>query len=734
MPQLSLLGEPSSPTCRRQISLSASLNQAASQPFRPIAVAPLSRERSQTALFSASPSVPAESLAPGSRLCELKVYHDFRLNSFICHASDQGDLQELLRLAKFYHTEMSFAHLATFVHRLARLAKRDSQALEAASSSPDVIRVWKRIEEGLREQAVRGSRIGQYAEVEARCLATMSWSYATLNVREESSMNLIAELTESRFHIFTALDLAHLLWGFAKLGLSASGLFRSAAEHLTKRVHDFSAVGLSTVAWSFAKIGWESPALFHTLGYAFVRFIDKASSQEISNMLWALATSRVFETHLVKMFADAAVAKLDEFNDQELANTAWAVSRIGMRHPALFDAIARLIETDHSRALHSSQGISNMLWASAKQVQYGTDRGTMLRLTAMLVESCNDLLNAFKPQELSSALWACAQLGLKSNSLRAADNFFRAVTAMPSQRIGSLSPRGMTNVLFAMAEFSEFDMPQPFAHFIAHLSTLMLSRIDKFELVGLLYVLESTKTLLERRFVLMPVASLRALADAAAARAADNLDSASNAMLVRFGVVSLLTPRAYDSLAGAVALVIDGRGLDRFEPRELLKVAEMCGVVLDADVLGLAKAVGTSGATALPPTAASVVSSQRSGFLQVSKASEVHRAGRVGPPGGDDASADVGARRTRARRSKRGPRRRLAAEQSRDEAIEQAEVTRGKEAPLVASNYRSEKCSGICVSTDCRSSQGWQCKVEQGHRHTPTSNSLDSTSELGSQV
>lgn len=521
-------------------------------------------------------SAPAN-YSPAARRRGRRVEPQVRLNARICQASDRSDVRELLELARTHHGEMNFVNLSTLMHRLARLAKRDTKIIQSVANNPQVALIRRMIERDLAAHAAQSPAAG--AALEARCLATLSWSYATLRVREAASMRFVAELSKGRLSSFKGFELGNLLWGFAKLGLPEDGLLRAAAEHIPGCMHDFSAVGLSTVAWAFSTLGWPGRALLQTLGVAFVRRLDEASSHEIANMCWALATARVIDVRLFGALGDAAAEKLDTFNDQELTNTAWAISRGGVSHPALFDAIARLLESDANRA-HCllSQGLSNTLWAVAKQASAGADHGRMLHLAAMLLAPCHASLDNFKPQEMSSVLWACAQLRLKFGMRREADDLFGAVAAMLPARVAGLTPQGMTNVLYAFAEFSEFHMCQAYADFLARLSNLMLTRMNNFEMVGLLYVLESTKSLLDRDSVMAPTTSLRALADAAAARLVWHVDSASNAMLARLVDASAqLTPSAFRQIASAVVQQLDSRGRDRFQPHELQKLATMCG-------------------------------------------------------------------------------------------------------------------------------------------------------------
>mmetsp|Transcript_34360 Transcript_34360/g.72315 ORF Transcript_34360/g.72315 Transcript_34360/m.72315 type:complete len:523 (-) Transcript_34360:211-1779(-) len=190
----------------------------------------------------------------------------------------------------------------------------------------------------------------------------------------------------------------------------------------------------------------------------------------MSNTVWALATAgfapkyiHAFDTSLVpaqqrptkdaimkdpitECFAAVAsevMRRPHEFKDQELKDVLWSFSKIGVRHPALFQKMAKHIVGRNGRgfASFSSQGLGNTLWSFAKQAQLSQEvidaLGDSVKLVstgrlAVYETSCLDIgedvikrlfvraaeagmdtgLSRFTNQDLSNTVWAYSTLGL----------------------------------------------------------------------------------------------------------------------------------------------------------------------------------------------------------------------------------------------------------------------------------------------------------------------------------
>jgi hypothetical protein len=200
--------------------------------------------------------------------------------------------------------------------------------------------------------------------------------------------------------------------------------------------------------------------------------------QELSNTLWALATAEVqledvdaFDTSLVPLeqrrskagsqkdpatgcFAIAArelMKRPHQFKSQEIKDVLWSYSKVGIRHPALFQSVAQYLlggEATTAERLDefSPQGLGNTAWAFARQAQLSADVSERLKGSSNLANSNGRLavyttsyidvgelllqrffsaiaeadlrvhceLQRCRPQDLANTAWAFAVLGLKN--------------------------------------------------------------------------------------------------------------------------------------------------------------------------------------------------------------------------------------------------------------------------------------------------------------------------------
>lgn len=153
------------------------------------------------------------------------------------------------------------------------------------------------------------------------------------------------------------------------------------------------------------------------------------------------------------------------FKAQEIKDILWSLSKVGIRHPAVFKSVAKhLVGSDDDVLLghvgrglqdFSPQGLGNLSWSYAKQAQLAAevdestigstgrlavfetvclDVGEKLiqRLFAGICEQAfqgPNALSRFKPQDLSNTCWAFATLGLLHRK------FFDAVSDQVHLRI-----------------------------------------------------------------------------------------------------------------------------------------------------------------------------------------------------------------------------------------------------------------------------------------------------------
>jgi len=430
-----------------------------------------------------------------------------RLNAKICQVSESGDLWELLDLVESHHSEMNIVNLSTILHRVARMAKK-ANTIRALSGHPQIARLRLKVLQEL-EKGSDVMQVNDDSESLPRCLATIAWSYATLQFNDAHSFQLIAKLATTNLISLKAFELANLLWSFAKVHIQSNELFEASMHCIPLQLDHFTPVSLSMVTWAYVTLHSRPPlALLRRLSGAFVEKVSSAKSQEIANMCWALATAKMARPNVFQVLGSEAARKLANFNVQELSNTAWAFSRAGLMHAELFEAMTNLFiqKPDLAFRFHG-QALANMMWSLAKQVALGGGTTSKFQGTAVyLMPACPQVLDRFKPLEFSSMLWSIAKLGFKLGNNQDADYVFQAASQMEAQRLNMLSVQGLTNVLYAFAEY--INGSASYIEFLGTLTNSILNRFREFEVIGLLYVVESLHTLLSQG---VPVMNLEKL-------------------------------------------------------------------------------------------------------------------------------------------------------------------------------------------------------------------------------
>ena len=187
----------------------------------------------------------------------------------------------------------------------------------------------------------------------------------------------------------------------------------------------------------------------------------------MSNTVWALATAgfapehiRAFDTTLVPSshrptkdmisqdpitecfaaVAGEAMRRPYDFKDQELKDVLWSFSKAGVRHPSLFEKIAKHLVGSNGRGLSTftSQGLGNTLWSFAKQAQ----------LSLEVIETLGDSVKLVSTGRLAVYETSCLDNGGEPVITRL---FARAAEAGMRMGLSRFTNQDLTNT----GEFSE---------------------------------------------------------------------------------------------------------------------------------------------------------------------------------------------------------------------------------------------------------------------------------------
>eukprot|EP00929_Paragymnodinium_shiwhaense_P023947 TRINITY_DN14876_c0_g1_i1.p1 TRINITY_DN14876_c0_g1~~TRINITY_DN14876_c0_g1_i1.p1 ORF type:complete len:1758 (-),score=412.23 TRINITY_DN14876_c0_g1_i1:180-5453(-) len=391
--------------------------------------------------------------ASGSKVPKAQI----QLNSQLCKAADTGGWDSLLDIVARRHSEMSIVNLTTALHKLARSAKDGT--FQDSQNDPRflVLREQTRIE--------IERHTNECEEAYPRCWATIAWSYATLQLRDAEaleSLRQIGHLAVAHITSFKAIELTNLLWAFAKTQVCDPQLFQDAQMKILLDLQSFSQSNLATLVWAFVTAQQTAcQGLLRHIGEQFVQGLamtEQVNPTEIANFVWGLATAQLpLKSRMAQMttVGDTATRALRQFKLQELSITAWGFSRLGVRHDAFFAAAAAELRSNLQlrHAIHP-QGIANIFWAFAKQVELNSAVGNELRASLpFLIPSCSRLLSQLKPLEMSSSLWALTKLGIRGGQNPSTDELFSAATSVGEGFLRKLSLQSCINLLGAFSRF-----------------------------------------------------------------------------------------------------------------------------------------------------------------------------------------------------------------------------------------------------------------------------------------
>lgn len=366
-------------------------------------------DKKRNMMYSSAPNGRASTKTPGSRTA-------VQLNTMICNVAEQQGAWGLLNLVSDHLEQMTLANLSTTMHRLARFGK-NAKLVQQVVQDARLLALQNRIWQVLNEHEQDGTQVHANSNL-PRCWVTICWSLATLRITNRPLLQRIGDLSVANISWYKPFELANLLWTFAKCGVTHQRLYAAAARDVQSRVHDFGLVNLSTVAWSFASSQHKPcSALLKCVSEEFVANKESAESQAISNMVWALATARVVQPNIITALGNAAANQLETFKVQEISNTAWAIAKTGVPHMRFFIALSAKLSNDQGFCWEfHPQGISNILWALAKEAPLMSDPWPCVKAMDAIIPVCRAQLRRLKSQEFSAALLACAKMSLSYGS------------------------------------------------------------------------------------------------------------------------------------------------------------------------------------------------------------------------------------------------------------------------------------------------------------------------------
>ncbi|CAJ1961283.1 unnamed protein product [Cylindrotheca closterium] len=338
----------------------------------------------------------------------------------------------------------------------------------------------------------------------------------------EDTVKVAIRSAKQVIHRFRSQELNNLSWALARLGQKDDEILTMIGNQLADPKRKVTPQDIGTTLWGFASLEFLDESVYRGIAKKVNgRRASKTKPQELTNVLWALATagmvpkyaesfdtllqksartppheaSRDPITNVVAIATQELMRRPQDFKPQEIKDSLWSLSRLGVRYPPLFKAIAvHLVgPADDARITgrglegFSPQAIGNLAWAYARQAQLASDlsfsrkddlliapmTGRLAHYSASFVDvgeslmqklfyaiaeadlNVHDNLSRLSPQDLSNTAWAFAIMGMRHErflSALASQLDSRLRRYMKGEKRGSnFTGQEIANSLWAMA-------------------------------------------------------------------------------------------------------------------------------------------------------------------------------------------------------------------------------------------------------------------------------------------
>ncbi|MEW5296793.1 MAG: hypothetical protein WDW36_000047 [Sanguina aurantia] len=282
-------------------------------------------------------------------------------------------------------------------------------------------------------------------------------------------ISALASFTRRHSNKLGPRDVPMVAWGFAKLGHREHTLYQALSEAATRHSLSLAPHSIAIMFWALSRAGYTDAALFGRLAAGLRAQLVLVVPQDIAMVTHAAARLGYVDKGLMDMLARKAVRVLDRFEDIGIANTLEAYTRLGLKQPALFAAVANNILAE-DKVQASASVLSKVLFSYAA----GTHDPAILELFQRLLAAFHGqhlskctpvhlakvcvalqaagqaqdkallddfadraaaIVAAFEPEELATVLGAFVQLHPSALSLGAAAASHTLTSLLPSRGI-----------------------------------------------------------------------------------------------------------------------------------------------------------------------------------------------------------------------------------------------------------------------------------------------------------
>jgi len=298
-------------------------------------------------------------------------------------------------------------------------------------NDPVVVELLKRIAEIAKYQADKFT---------PHDMAGIVWGFASLGVRNESLMSVIAAEVVNKIDGFDQRQLSNTAWAFAKCGLWNEQLVSAIATECLAKISTFTAQNLSHISWAMAQWGNRKEDLMTAIADELQRKAKEFAPAPLAMTAWSFASLQIKNMPLMNCISAEAVAKIAHFKTQDLAHLAWAFANLRIQDQVLFKIMADEIQRNIKGTLPPE--LANIAWAFSKN-----NFSQESLMNAIASEAVLQIRN-FKPAEVAMITWAFAVAGLQNKQL------MQEIGTQVAKRIDKFSAPQLSHIAWAFGALS----------------------------------------------------------------------------------------------------------------------------------------------------------------------------------------------------------------------------------------------------------------------------------------
>jgi len=301
--------------------------------------------------------------------------------------------------------------------------------------------VWGFASLGVRNEAlmsvIAAEVVNKIEGFDQRHLSNTAWAFSKCGLWNEQLVSAIAGECLAKIHTFSAQSLSHISWAMAQWGTRKDDLMNAIADEVQHKTHEFSPGPLAMTAWSFASLQIKNIPLMTSISEEAVDKIRSFKTQDLAHLAWAFANLRIQDSRLFNKMADEVQRNINGTLPPELANIAWAFSKNNFSHEDLMCAIAKeAVSQIHN---FKSAEVAMLTWAFA--VAGLRNKELMTGIGAQVAQN----IIRFSAPQLSHIAWAFGALSLRHTE------FLQSLSTHVYGSIKSFRAQGLSNIAWAFA-------------------------------------------------------------------------------------------------------------------------------------------------------------------------------------------------------------------------------------------------------------------------------------------